>query len=128
MWTRATRVEPEFNPGSRCSADMPLVSQTTVLAATKNSAATSTRFRERKPAPESSVISVISVVPDVTVAGLHGMSRVTLHVAKYLTVASMHVNQLSVQHPSLFLRSRNDWWQNALHVEFLATQLGSTVV
>ena len=101
--------------------------------ATKNSVATSNRFRERKSAPEFSVISVvlvilvisvISVVPDVTVAGLHGVSRDTLHVVKYLAVTGMPAYMLSVQHPSLLLRSCNDCWQNALHVE-LATQFGN---
>ena len=92
--------------------------------ATKNSAATSNRFRERKPAPEFSVISVMSVVSDVTVAGLHGVSRDTLHVAKNLAIVGMPAYTLPVQHPSLLLRSRNDCWQNALHVE-LATQFGN---
>ena len=27
MWTHATGVEPEFNPGSSCSVDMPLYTQ-----------------------------------------------------------------------------------------------------
>ena len=112
-----------------------LVSQTTVMA-TKNSIATNIKFKERKPPPESSDISVvsvisvvapepsdisvISVVTDVTDAGLHGMPMDALHLAKYAVIGAP-VYKLLMQHPSLFPRSRNNWWQNALHVE-LKTQ------
>ena len=71
-----------------------------------------------------SVILVILVVPDITDACLHGVSRGTLQVAKNLAIVGMPAYTLSVQHPSLLLRSCNNSWQIALHVE-LATQFGN---